>query len=144
MATVRHRCLHHPPSNGRIHAFTVLWSPPTLRQAWRRPAVLLPADTERSWSITQRKHAEGRGLPVYFNEVALTFSCFMCLSSLSSRYERRLWMRDWKGLDSFFTATFCRKTTSYAELQRENTIQGNQAIISGFMREYANISCLLL
>lgn len=51
---------------------------------------------------------------------ALTFSCFMCLSSLSSRYERRLWIRDWKGLDSFFTATFCRRTTSYAELERGN------------------------
>jgi len=36
----------------------------------------------------------------------LTFSCFMCLSSLSSLYVLLLWMRDWKGLESFLTATF--------------------------------------
>lgn len=51
------------------------------------------------------------------SETWLTFSCFMCLSSLSSRYARLANSSDWNGLYSFLMATLVLVLESTAELR---------------------------
>lgn len=51
----------------------------------------------------------------------LTFSCFMCLRSLSSLQARLAKSSDWKGRYSFLMATLTPDLESWAELRAEET-----------------------
>lgn len=82
----------------------------------RRPITCGGAEGE-TWPRQARtqQQATSRAAP-------LTFSCFMCLSSRSSLYVLLAWMMDWKGRDSFLTATFKPVFKSSAELQEKGDI----------------------